>query len=123
MHHVSQGQAAEEKRNATRLFEDREKEFEAKYRHDQEVEFRIQNRRNKLLGLWAAEQLGLSDQHAAAYAKEVVMAGLEGTGSDRGALAKLRADLQARRAEAATARLDRQAAVLRAVAEEQVMGE
>ncbi|MEO1248775.1 MAG: ATPase inhibitor subunit zeta, partial [Pseudomonadota bacterium] len=40
-------------------FEDREKGFEAKFKHDQELQFKVANRRNKLLGLWAADLLGL----------------------------------------------------------------
>ena len=52
-------------------FNDREKGFEAKYQHDQETQFKITARRNKLLGLWAAEQLGLGEADADVYAKEV----------------------------------------------------
>ena len=55
-------------------FNDREKGFEAKYQHDQETLFKITARRNKLLGLWAAEQMNLSGADADAYAKEVVVA-------------------------------------------------
>ncbi len=54
--------------------DNREKGFEAKYRLDEETRFRIAARRNKLLGLWAAERMGLSGDHAGDYAKEVVMA-------------------------------------------------
>jgi hypothetical protein len=53
-------------------FDDREKAFEDKYKHDQELQFRVEVRRNKLLGLWAAELLGKSD--AQAYASEVISA-------------------------------------------------
>ncbi|MCW0180346.1 DUF1476 domain-containing protein [Zavarzinia sp.] len=55
-------------------FNDREKSFEAKFAHDEEKRFRAVARRNKLLGLWAAEKLGLSGEAADAYAKEVVIA-------------------------------------------------
>jgi len=61
-------------------FNDREKGFEAKYQHDQETQFKITARRNKLLGLWAAEQMGLGG--ADAYAKEVVVADFEEAGDD-----------------------------------------
>ena len=59
------------------LFDDRERAFEAKFRGDQETAFRIAVRRDKLLGLWAAEELGLSGDAAKAYAQAVVAAGLE----------------------------------------------
>ena len=63
-------------------FNDREKGFEAKYQHDQETQFKITARRNKLLGLWAAEQMGLGGADAEAYAKEVVIADFEEAGDD-----------------------------------------
>ena len=63
-------------------FNDREKGFEAKYQHDQETLFKITARRNKLLGLWAAEQMGLGGADADAYAKEVVVADFEEAGDD-----------------------------------------
>jgi hypothetical protein len=54
------------------LFEDREKSFEAKFRLDQETCFKLNVRRDKLLGMWAAEQLGLTGDAAKAYALSVV---------------------------------------------------
>ena len=54
-------------------FNDREKAFEDKYKHDQDLQFRVEVRRNKLLGLWVAEMLGLSGADAEAYAKEQIM--------------------------------------------------
>lgn len=54
------------------MFDDREKAFEAKYRLDQETQFKVNIRRDKLLGLWAAEKLGLSGDSAKAYALTVV---------------------------------------------------
>jgi hypothetical protein len=59
---------------------DREKAFENKYAHDQDMKFRIVARRNKLLGLWAAELLGKAD--AAAYASEVVASDFEEAGDE-----------------------------------------
>ena len=53
-------------------FSDREKAYEAKYAHDEEMAFRANARRNKLLGLWAAEMLGKTGDAAQAYALEVV---------------------------------------------------
>jgi hypothetical protein len=63
-------------------FDDREKGFEAKYRLDEDTKFRIRARRNKLLGLWLAEQFGLKGDAADAYAREVVAADLEKPGDD-----------------------------------------
>lgn len=53
-------------------FDDREKGFEAKYKVDQEKEFKVTARRNRLLGAWAAELMGLNGDAADAYAKDVV---------------------------------------------------
>jgi hypothetical protein len=55
-------------------FGDREKAFESKWAHDEELRFKIVARRNKLLGLWAAEQMGLNGDAGADYAKTVVQA-------------------------------------------------
>ena len=55
-------------------FEDRKKGFENKWAHDEELRFKVFARRNKLLGLWAAEQAGVSGADADAYAREVVQA-------------------------------------------------
>jgi len=59
---------------------DREKGYEAKYQHDQEMLFKITARRNKLLGLWAAEIMGISGDAADAYAKDVVASDFEEAG-------------------------------------------
>jgi len=63
-------------------FDKREKGFESKFAHDQEMAFKVQARRNKLLGLWAAEILGLAADAAETYAKQVVMSDLEEPGED-----------------------------------------
>lgn len=63
-------------------FQDREKAFESKWAHDEEMRFKIMARRNKLLGLWAAEQMGLSGEEAAEYAKAVVRADFEEPGEE-----------------------------------------
>ena len=55
-------------------FDKRKDDAEARYKHAQEMEFKANARRNKLLGLWAAEQMGISGEDAEAYAKEVVVA-------------------------------------------------
>lgn len=61
-------------------FDDRRRGQEAKFQHDQELEFKAQARRAKLVGLWAAELMGLSGEAADTYAKSVVIADLEEAG-------------------------------------------
>ena len=63
-------------------FDDREHAFEAKFAHDAELQFKADARRNKLLGLWAAELLGKSGDEAAAYAAEVVKSDFEEAGHE-----------------------------------------
>jgi hypothetical protein len=63
-------------------FEKRQKGFEAKWAHDEELRFKVYARRNRLLGKWAAEQLGQSGDAAEAYAKSVVAADFERAGDD-----------------------------------------
>ncbi len=65
-----------------KAFDKRKNDAEARYKRDQELEFKAGARRNKLLGLWAAEQMGISGEGAAAYAKEVVIADFERPGDD-----------------------------------------
>ena len=74
-------------------FDDREKSFENKAKHDAEQEFKSVARRNKLLGLWAAELMGISGDAADDYAKEVVMADFDEPGDDD-VLRKVLADFQ-----------------------------
>ncbi len=54
------------------IFDDREKQFEAKYRHDEELRFKVTVRRDKLIGLWAASKMGLVGAAAEAYAKGII---------------------------------------------------
>jgi hypothetical protein len=61
-------------------FDEREKAFEKEFEHDQELQFRVNSRKNKLLGLWAAGLMGKSGADAEAYAKDVVMAAFEKPG-------------------------------------------
>jgi len=75
-------------------FDDREKEFEARFKHDQELRFKVTARRNRLLGLWAAEKMGLAGEAAAAYAKTIVDA--EFSGGDRHVVEKVAGDLAAK---------------------------
>lgn len=101
-------------------FKDREKAFEDKYKHDQELQFRVEVRRNKLLGLWAAELL--EHANADAYAKEVVSADFEEPG-DADLVAKVLGDLQDAGVEMSEHRLRHKMDELLAVAKEQVMQE
>lgn len=73
-------------------FNDRERAEEAKFAHDEEMQFRIQARRNRLLGAWAAERMNLSAVEAEAYAKAVVQADFEEAG-DEDVIRKLLGDL------------------------------
>jgi hypothetical protein len=76
-------------------FDKREEGFEKKFAHDEELRFKANARRNKLLGLWAAEKLGLSGDAATAYAKEVVMSDFEEAG-DHDVFRKVRRDFDAK---------------------------
>lgn len=76
-------------------FDDREKGFEAKFSRDQEKEFKVVARRNKLLGLWVAEKLGLGGADAEDYAKEVVRADFEEVGHED-VVRKVMADIEAK---------------------------
>ena len=74
-------------------FDKREEGFEKKFALDEEQKFKAMARRNRLLGLWAADKLGLSGDEAAAYAKEVVAAVFEGDGD---VLRKVLGDIKAK---------------------------
>ena len=73
-------------------FNDREKAFENMYARDQEMQFKIVARRNRLLGMWAARKMGLTDAEADAYAKDVIRADFEEAG-DEDVIRKLLGDL------------------------------
>jgi len=75
-------------------FDKREEGFEKQFAHDEELKFKATARRNKLLGLWAAEKLGRSGIEAEAYAKEVVTADFEEAG-DHDVFRKIRRDFDA----------------------------
>ena len=76
-------------------FDKREEGFEKKFALDEELKFKADARRNRLLGLWVAEQLGLTGEAAASYAREVVAADFEEAG-DRGVVHKVMKDLAAK---------------------------
>jgi hypothetical protein len=75
-------------------FDDRERAFEAKFARDEEMQFRVIARRNRLLGEWAARQMGLSEEETDAYAKDVVRADFEEAG-DEDVIRKVLGDLTA----------------------------
>jgi hypothetical protein len=103
-------------------FNKREKAFEDKYKHDQELQFKVEVRRNKLLGLWVAGLLGLSGADAEAYAKEVIAADFEEPG-DADVIRKIQADIQPRNLDLSEHRLRKKMDELIAVAKEQIMSE
>ncbi|MCB1383378.1 MAG: DUF1476 domain-containing protein [Notoacmeibacter sp.] len=101
---------------------DRERAFENKFAHDEELKFKATARRNKLLGLWAAEKLGKSGDEAEAYAKTVVMADFEEVG-DEDVFRKVRADFDAAKVEQSDHQIRRTMDELLAVAAEQIASE
>ena len=103
-------------------FDEREKGFEAKYRLEQENRFKISARRNKLLGLWAAERMGLSGASAEEYAKEVVVADFEKPG-DEDVLEKVLNDLTDKGLGITDIQVRKQMDKLTETAREQIMKE
>jgi hypothetical protein len=103
-------------------FNDREKTFEKKFAHDEETNFKITARRNKLLGLWVAEHLGLEGDEAEAYAKQVVRADFEEPGEED-VFRKVWGDLQAKELDLSEHRVRRQMADLMEEAREQIVNE
>jgi hypothetical protein len=100
-------------------FDEREKSFEQKFKHDQEVRFKVHARRNKLLGLWAAGKMGLSGAEAEAYAKTVVEADFQKPG-DEDVLDKVVKDLSAKGISTGQAEVRREMDRLLETAKEQV---
>ena len=103
-------------------FEDREKAFENKFAHDQEMQFKAEARRNKLLGLWAAEKMGMSGADAEAYAKSVIIADFEEAG-DEDVYRKVSGDLAERGESVPEAELRNKMRELLAEAKDQLMRE
>jgi len=79
-------------------FDKREDAFEKQFAHDEELKFKATARRNKLLGLWAAEKLGLKGAEADSYARSVVMADFEKAG-EHDVARKIRKDFDAKGVE------------------------
>mgnify|MGYP001114355726 CR=1 FL=1 len=103
-------------------FDDREKGFEQKYKHDQELQFKVNARRNRLLGLWAAERMGLSGAAADDYAKTVVQADFERPG-DSDVVEKVLKDLNDKGVSVTEVQVRKEMERLLAVAKEQIMNQ
>jgi hypothetical protein len=103
-------------------FEDREKAFEAKFKLDEETAFKVNARRDKLLGLWVAEQLGLTGQQAQVYARSVVYSDLADSHHDA-MIAKVKADLDRAGIHKTEAELRKEMDKLLGAAREQVTAE
>lgn len=99
---------------------DREKAFENKFAHDQELRFKAEARRNKLLGQWVGGLLGKADVDA--YAKEVIVSDLEEAG-DEDVLRKVSADLKAGGVAVTEEEIRAKMRELLAVAAEQIQAE
>ena len=103
-------------------FDDRKKGQEAKFAHDAELRFKAEARRNRLLGLWAAEHMGLSEEHAKEYAAEVVAADFEEAG-DEDVFRKISGDLKAKGASVSDEAIRLKMNELAGVAREQILSE
>jgi hypothetical protein len=103
-------------------FKDRQKTYEAKYVHDQETNFKINARRNRLLGEWAAGRLGLNGAAIDEYAKEVVKADFQKAGDDD-VVAKVLGDFNAKGVELTEDRLRAEMSALLDEARRQVTSE
>jgi len=103
-------------------FNDREKGFEAKFKMDQETEFKVDARRNKLLGLWLAEKLGLPDSEHEAYSKEVVLSDLEEPGHED-VMRKVMKDIEDKGANVTEAEVRQKLDELYPTAYQQITGE
>jgi hypothetical protein len=111
----------EDRERPMTTFDDREKAAESKFARDAETDFKVVARRNKLLGLWAAEKMGLSGEAADAYAKEVVMADFQEAGDDD-VFRKVKADLAAKGADVSDHAIQREMAELLETARAQLAG-
>jgi hypothetical protein len=104
-------EGVEEAKRQMTSFDDREKGFERKFAHDEELKFRATARRNRLLGLWAAELMGVSGDEAQSYAREVIKADLAEPGEED-LFRKIRADFDAKGVQQSDHQIRRQMAEL-----------
>lgn len=103
-------------------FDERESSFEAKFKHDKELQFKVTARRNKLLGLWAANLLGIHGAEAEAYAKDVVKSDFA-TAGDHDVLLKVLSDFKAKNVDVSEHRLRKQMDDLLKIATDQIRTE
>jgi hypothetical protein len=103
-------------------FDDRERQEETRFKHQQELAFKARNRGNKMFGLWVAEQLGLSGAEAESYAKDVVVADFDLPG-DEDIYSKVRADLEAKSLQISDHLLQKHLQEFRQIAAEQIRTE
>lgn len=101
-------------------FDEREQAFENKFKHDQELLFRIYARRAKLVGLWAAGQLGLEGAEADAYAKQIVAVDFEEPGH-KDIIRRVLADFQGKGLAITEHRVEKEMDLLLEEARKQVM--
>ena len=100
-------------------FDKRQEGFEKKFAHDDELQFKANARRNKLLGLWAAGKMGMSGDEADAYAKTVVVADFQEAGDDD-VFRKIRGDFDAKGVDQSDHQIRRTMDELMATAIEQI---
>jgi hypothetical protein len=103
-------------------FDDRKRGEEAKFAHDSELQFKAEARRNKLLGLWAAEKMGMSAEHANVYAAEVVASDFAEAG-DEDVLRKVSGDFKTKGVAVSDEAIRAQMSALMATARHQVLNE
>jgi len=106
----------------TNAFQDREKGFESKWAHDEEMHFKVIIRRNKLLGLWAANEMGITGAEADEYAKAVAQVDFLEPGHED-VVRKIRHDFDAHKVDISDHVIRRQMEDLTKVAGEQLMGD
>ena len=106
----------------TGAFEDREKSYEAKWAHDEDLRFRTVSRRNKLLGLWAADRLNLSGVAAESYVNDLLALEVRGA-RDQDIARKLQEDFTSHRVAVSEHAIHRKMEALLVEAAEQVMRE
>ncbi len=103
-------------------FEERERAFENKFSHEQEMLFKIQVRRARLLGLWAAEQMKFDEAEATAYARAIVDADFEEAGPSD-IVRRVCSDLESHGVDISRHRVEKEAELLLALAHDQVKRE
>ena len=103
-------------------FEDRRKDFEKKYEHDEEIKFKTIARRNRLLGEWVAKEIGMDEDNIKEYARQVVMADFAEPG-DQDVIRKVMADLSAASSSISEETLKSKMKELLEVAKDQIMNQ